>query len=325
MEGVFDHLAAGSGVIGNSRLLGIQGRIGLLQHGGSIKGSSVIIAAAVGIRQFGANGGHHHVGIDAQAAHGGAHQVLIHVQFFPGGNSRFPGRDGALVHLGQGGSADGVDSHPCGNGGTACAESGCIELGGHLVVGIHGEVLLSSHGAVVHHSRSLAVHIVDRNGGSRSPHGPGHTSHHCGYAGAAVRRYFHRTGIAQAAVFLRRNRAARQFRLRGKVIVDHAHAGPYGTGDHGRTDSCRSADQGSLMVVFGRDFQALVGADNVLHGGGHRAIQFGGRSRCRHCTCSVDSAGAGHAVRIGDDLRLLVRRYSHVPAVDGLLRSIRAA
>ena len=325
VEGVPDHLAAGCSAIGGGRLLGIQGRIGLLQHSGGIKGSSVVIAAAVGIRQFGADGGHHHVGIDAQAAHRSAHQVLIHVQFFPGGNSRFPGRDGALVHLGQGGGANGVDTHPRGNGGTARTESGCIELGGHLIVGVHGEVLIGRDFAVVHHCRSLAVHIVDGNRRSSSPHGTGHAGHHCGHIGAAVRRHFHGTGITQAAVFLCRNRAAHQFCIRGEVIIDHANAGSHSAGDHGRRHRCRSADQSGLVVVFGRDFQSLVGAGDVLHGGGNGAIEFGGRSRCRHGACTVDPSGSGHAVRVGDHRGLLARRYSHVPAVDGLLRRIRAA
>ena len=325
VEGVPDHLAAGCSAIGGGRLLGIQGRIGLLQHSGGIKGSSVVIAAAVGIRQLGADGGHHHVGIDAQAAHRSAHQVLIHVQFFPGGNSRFPGRDGALVHLGQGGGANGVDTHPRGNGGTARTESGCIELGGHLIVGVHGEVLIGRDFAVVHHCRSLAVHIVDGNRRSSSPHGTGHAGHHCGHIGAAVRRHFHGTGITQAAVFLCRNRAAHQFCIRGEVIIDHANAGSHSAGDHGRRHRCRSADQSGLVVVFGRDFQSLVGAGDVLHGGGNGAIEFGGRSRCRHGACTVDPSGSGHAVRVGDHRGLLARRYSHVPAVDGLLRRIRAA
>ena len=269
VEGVPDHLAAGCSAIGSGRLLGIQGRIGLLQHSGGIKGSSVVIAAAVGIRQFGADGGHHHVGIDAQATYCGAHQVLIHVQFFPGGNSRFPGRDGALVHLGQGGGADGVHTHARSNGGTACTETGRIELGGHLIVGVHGEVLIGRHFAVVHHCRSLAVHIVDGNRRSSSPHGTGHAGHHCGHTCAAVRRHIHGTGIAQAAVFFRRNRAVHKFCIRGEVIVDHAHASSHGTGNHGRRHRCRSADQSGLMVVLGRDFQPLVGAGDVLHGGGH--------------------------------------------------------
>ena len=325
VEGVLDHLAAGCSAIGSGRLLGIQGRIGLLQHSGGIKGSSVVIAAAVGIRQFGADGGHHHVGIDAQAAHCGAHQVLIHVQFFPGGNSRFPGRDGALVHLGQGGGADGVHTHARSNGGTACTETGRIELRGHLIVGVHGEVLIGRHFAVVHHCRSLAVHIVDGNGRSRSPHGTGHAGHHCGHTCAAVRRHIHGTGIAQAAVFFRRNRAVHKFCIRGEVIVDHAHASSHGTGNHGRRHRCRSADQSGLMVVLGRDFQLLVGAGDVLHGGGNGAIQSGGRCRCCCGTCTVDPAGPGHTVRVGDHRGLLVRRYSHIPTVDGLLRRIRAA
>ena len=325
VEGVLDHLAAGCSAIGSGRLLSIQGRIGLLQHSGGIKGSPFVIAAAVGICQFGADGGHHHVGIDAQATYCGAHQVLIHVQFFPGGNSRFPGRDGALVHLGQDGGADGVHTHARSNGGTACTETGRIELRGHLIVGVHGEVLIGRHFAVVHHCRSLAVHIVDRNGRSSSPHGTGHAGHHCGHTCAAVRRHIHGTGIAQAAVFLRRNRAARQFCIRGEVIIDHAHASSHGAGDHGRTDSCRSADQGGLVVVFGRDFQSLVGTGDVLHGGSHGAIQSGGRCRCCCGTCTVDPSSPGHTVRVGDHRGLLVRRYSHIPAVDGLLRRIRAA
>ena len=326
VEGVFDHLAAGSGVIRGRRLLGIQGRIGFLQYSSGIKRSLfIIIAVAVGIRQFGADGSHHHIGVEAHSAHRSAHQVLIHVQLFPGGDGRFLGRDGALVHLGQGGGADGVDTHARGNGSTTRTERGRIELRGHLVMGIHGEVLFSRHFAVIHHRRSLAVHVVDGNRRSRSAHRAGHTGHHSGHTGTAVRRHFHGTGIAQAAVLLRRNRAAHKLCIRGEVIVDHTHAGSHGTGDHGRRHGCRSADQSGLMVVFGRDFQPLVGAVDVLHGGGNGAIQFGGRCRCRYCACSIDSASAGHAVRVGDDRGLLVGRYSHVPTVDGLLRRIRAA
>ena len=208
MEGVLDHLAALIPVIGGSRLLGIQGRIGLLQRSGRIKRSPVIIAAAVGICQFGADGGHHHVGIDAEAARRSAHQVLIHIHLFPGGDGRFLGRDSTLVHFGQDGRADGVDAHARGNGGTACAVNGRIERRVHLVMGIHGEVLIGRHGAIIHHRRSLAIQVVDGDRQSRSAPRTSHTGHHRGHTGAAVRRHVHGTGIAPAAVFLRRNLAA---------------------------------------------------------------------------------------------------------------------
>ena len=325
VEGVLDHLAAGCRVIGGGRLLGIQGRIGFLQRSGGIKGSPFVLAAAVGIRQFGADGGHHHVGIDAQAAHCGAHQVLIHVQFFLGSNSRFPGRDGALVHLGQGGGANGVDAHPRSNGGTACTETGRIELRGHLIVGVHGEVLIGRHFAVVHHCRSLAVQVVDGNRRSRRTHGTSHTGHDRCYRSAAVGCHFHGTGTSLAVFLTCRYITVYKFCIGGEVIVDHAHTSSHGAGNHSRRHCCRSADQSGLMVVFGRDVQALVVAGDVLHGGGHGAVQFGGGCCCRYCACPVDPAGTGHAVRIGDDDGLLVCRYGQVPAVDRLFRRIRAS
>ena len=283
MKGVLDHLAAGGGVIGSSRLLGIQGRIGLSQHSGGIKGSSLVRAAAVGIRQFGADGGHHHVGINAQAAHCSAHQVLIHIQVFPGGDGRFPGRDGALVHLGQGGRADSVDTHACGDGGAARTKRSRVELRGHPVMSIHGKVLVGRHGAVIHDRCSLAVQIVDGNRRSRRTHGTSHTGHDRCYRSAAVGCHFHGTGTSLAVFLTCRYITVYKFCIGGEVIVDHAHTSSHGAGNHSRRHCCRSADQSGLMVVFGRDVQALVVADDVLHGGGHGAVQFGGGGCCRYC------------------------------------------
>ena len=190
---------------------------------------------------------------------------------------------------------------------------------------IHGKVLVGRHGAVIHDRCSLAVQIVDGNRRSRRTHGTSHTGHDRCYRSAAVGCHFHGTGTSLAVFLTCRDITVYKFCIGGEVIVDHAHAGPNGTGDHSRRHCCRSADQSGLMVVFGRDVQALVVADDVLHGGGHGAVQFGGGCCCRYCACPVDSAGTGHAVRIGDDCGILVCRYGQVPAVDRLFRRIRAA
>ena len=283
MEGVLDHLAAGCRVIGGGRLLGIQGRIGPLQRSGRIKRSPVIIAAAVGIRQFGADGGHHHVGIDTEAARRSAHQVLIYIHLFPGGDGRLLSLDGALVHLGQGRGADGVDAHPRSNGGAARTKRSRVELRGHPVMSIHGKVLVGCHGAVIHDRCSLAVQIVDGNRRSRRTHGTSHTGHDRCYRSAAVGCHVHGTGTSLAVFLTCRDITVYKFCIGGEVIVDHAHTSSHGAGNHSRRHCCRSADQSGLMVVFGRDVQALVVADDVLHGGGHGAVQFGGGCCCRYC------------------------------------------
>ena len=306
-------------------LLSIHGFIGILQYTGGIERSSVIRWATVAVCNRRADGGHHHIGVEAHSAHGGTRHGLIDIQFFPGVHGCCLGYNLAARHLGRRSCIDSVDADAGRDGRTACRSLDGIELRLHFIVGIHRQGVIGLDITAAHQCGRCAIQIVDSHGNTGADYRTGHTEDMRIHFTCAVCGHADSARIGQAVLPARRNGAAREFCRGIEIVIDHADAGPDGTAGNGRADGRRSADKSGLMIVVGSHRESHILARDILDERLRAAAEFCGR--CCSC-CRAGAIGAARdsqAVCIGDHIRSLTRLYIDGTAVDRGFRFIAAA